>query len=186
MSLVLPYTHHRPQIDPEAYLAEQTVVIGDVVIGARASIWFGTVIRGDLMPIRIGDDTSIQDNSVIHITGDVSGTTVGSRCTVGHRVILHACTVEDDCLIGMGAIILDRARIGRGSVVGAGALVTPGTDIPPGSFVLGSPARVKRAVEEREREWVASSVAHYVELSRTFRAEQRDRAAAIAPPAPAR
>ena len=138
------------------------------------------------MPIRIGAQTSIQDNSVIHVTNDVNGTTVGSRVTVGHRVILHACDVEDDCLIGMGAIILDNARIGRGSVVGAGALVTPGTIIPPGSFVLGSPARVKRAVEERERGWIASSAAHYVELAAVYRAEARSRESAIASPTPAR
>ena len=121
------------------------------------------------MSIAIGADTSIQDNAVIHVTAGVRGTTVGDRVTVGHRVILHACDVEDDCIIGMGAIILDRARIGRGSLVGAGALVTPGTDIPPGSFVLGAPAKVKRAVDDRERAWIASSAAHYVELARVYR-----------------
>ncbi|MBK9037125.1 MAG: gamma carbonic anhydrase family protein [Myxococcales bacterium] len=178
MSVVIPFAAHVPTIDPDAYLAEQSVVIGDVTIGAGSSIWFGTVIRGDMMPIRIGRDTSIQDNSVVHITGDVSGTTIGDRVTVGHRAIIHACTVEDDCLIGMGAIILDRARIGRGSVVGAGALITPGTEIPPGSFVLGAPAKVKRAVDDRERGWIASSAAHYVELARTYRDAQLARARA--------
>ena len=186
MSLVLPFRDLHPVIDPTAYLAEHTSVIGDVTIGAGSSIWFGTVIRGDVMPIRIGAHTSIQDNSVIHVTNGVNGTTVGSRVTVGHRVIRHACDVEDDGLIGMGAIILDSARIGSGSVIGAGALVTPGTVIPPGSFVLGSPARVKRAVEERERGWIASSAAHYVELGAVYRAEARSRESAIAPAAPAR
>lgn len=175
MSVILPFAGRVPAIDPEAYVAEQTSIIGDVVIGAGSSIWFGTVIRGDVMPIRVGAATSIQDNSVIHVTAGVRGTTVGDRVTVGHRVILHACDVEDDCLIGMGAIILDNARIGRGSVVGAGALVTPGTDIPPGSFVLGAPAKIKRTVDERERGWIAGSAAHYVELARAYRAE-RDRA----------
>ncbi len=140
-----------------------------MVIGAGSSIWYGTVVRGDLEPIRIGDATSIQDNSVIHITHGVSGTVVGNRVTVGHNVILHACTVEDDCIIGMGSIVLDRARIGRGSIVGAGALVTPGTDIPPGSMVMGSPARVKRPLTDDERERIAGSAAHYVELARTYR-----------------
>lgn len=186
MSLVLPFRDLRPVIDPDAFVADHTTIIGDVTVAAGASIWFGTVIRGDVMPIRIGADTSIQDNSVIHVTDGVNGTTVGARCTVGHRVILHACDVEDDCLIGMGAIILDKARIGRGSVVGAGALITPGTDIPPGSLVLGSPARVKRPVDERERAWITGGAAHYVELARVYRAEQRSRESAIAPAAPAR
>lgn len=169
MAAILRFAGKYPTIDSSVFVADHASIIGDVEIGAGSSIWFGTVIRGDMMPIRIGRDTSIQDNSVIHITGGVHGTTVGDRVTVGHRVILHACDVEDDCLIGMGAIILDKARIGAGSVVGAGALVTPGTDIPPGSFVLGSPARVKRAVEDREREWIKYSAAHYVELARAYR-----------------
>ena len=168
MSLVLPFRDLRPVIDPDAYLADHTSVIGDVTIGAGSSIWFGTVIRGDVMPIRIGAQTSIQDNSVIHVTNDVNGTTVGSRVTVGHRVILHACDVEDDCLIGMGAIILDRARIGRGSLVGAGAVVTPGTIIPPGSLVIGAPARVKRPVSDAERAMIATGTAHYVDLTRAY------------------
>ncbi|MEZ4401982.1 MAG: gamma carbonic anhydrase family protein [Kofleriaceae bacterium] len=169
MAVILSFAGKTPALHPDAFVAPQTSIIGDVVVGAASSIWFGTVIRGDVMPIRIGEATSIQDNSVIHVTDGVAGTTVGDRVTVGHRVILHACVVEDDCLIGMGAIILDGARIGRGSVVGAGALVTPGTDIPPGSFVLGAPARVRRPVEERERAWIAGSAAHYVALARTYR-----------------
>ncbi len=159
---------HVPQIGAGAFVAEQVVLIGDVVIGPRSSIWFGTVIRGDVMPIRIGAETSIQDNSVIHVTGDLAGTVVGDRCTVGHRVILHACTVEDDCLIGMGAIVLDGAVIGRGSIIGAGALVTPGTVIPPGSLALGAPARVKRPVTDDERARNAASAAHYVRLSQAY------------------
>lgn len=170
MAAVLAFGGKHPALDPTAFVAHYASIIGDVVVGADSSIWFGTVVRGDVMPIRIGAATSIQDNSVIHVTHGVNGTTVGDRVTVGHRVILHACDVEDDCLIGMGAIILDRARIGRGSVVGAGALVTPGTDIPPGSFVLGAPAKIKRAVDERERGWIAASAAHYVELTRAYRA----------------
>ncbi|MBP8805777.1 MAG: gamma carbonic anhydrase family protein [Kofleriaceae bacterium] len=169
MSLLVRFRGVAPRCDPSAYLAPHTSIIGDVEIGADSSIWFGTVIRGDDLPIRIGRATSIQDNSVLHVTSHVRGTTVGDRVTVGHRVILHACDVEDDCLIGMGAIILDRARIGRGSFVGAGALVTPGTDIPPGSFVLGAPAKVVRAVDDRERAQIAASARHYVELAREYR-----------------
>lgn len=169
MPAILAFAGRRPAIDPSVYVADHASVIGAVTIGAGSSIWFGAVVRGDVMPIAIGAETSIQDNTVIHVTGGVRGTTVGDRVTVGHRVILHACDVEDDCIIGMGAILLDGARIGRGSLVGAGALVTPGTDIPPGSFVLGAPAKVKRSVDDRERAWIASSAAHYVELARAYR-----------------
>jgi len=120
------------------------------------------------MPIRIGARTSIQDGTVIHVTSGFSGTTIGDDCTVGHAAIIHACTVEDFCLIGMGAILLDGARVGRGSLVGAGALVTPGTDIPAGSLVIGSPARVKRPVNDKEREQIAEGARHYVQLTRRY------------------
>src|SRR4051794_25911513 len=113
----------RPRLGHGVFLAETCAVIGDVVIGDESSIWYSTVIRGDVMPIRIGARTSIQDNTVIHVTSDFSGTTVGDDCTIGHGAIIHACTVEDFCLIGMGAILLDGVRVGHGSLVGAGALV---------------------------------------------------------------
>ena len=143
-------------------------MIGDVVIGEESSIWYSTVVRGDVMPIRIGARTSIQDAAVIHVTSDFSGTIIGSDCTVGHNAIIHACTVEDFCLIGMGSIILDGAVIGRGSLVGAGALVTPGTHIPPGSLVIGSPAKVKRTINDKEREQITYGAQHYVELARRY------------------
>jgi gamma-carbonic anhydrase len=161
----------RPLLDPSVFVAESAAVIGDVEIGPESSIWYGTVVRGDVMPIRIGARTSIQDNAVIHVTSGRYGTTIGNDCTIGHAAIIHACIVEDDCLIGMGAILLDGARIGRGSLVGAGALVTPGTDIPPGSLVIGSPAKVKRSINAAEREQIAFGAAHYVELTRRYLAE---------------
>ncbi len=169
MPLVRPFAGHVPEFAADVFLAENATVIGDVVIGAGSSIWYGAVVRGDMMPIRIGAATSIQDNSVVHITGGVAGTTIGDRVTVGHAVIVHACVIEDDCILGMGSIILDGARIGRGSIVGAGALVTPGTDIPPGSMVMGSPARVKRPISDEERARIASSAHHYVDLARAYR-----------------
>lgn len=150
------------------FLAETCAVIGDVEIGADASIWYGAVIRGDVMPIRIGARTNLQDNAVVHVTSDRYGTTIGSDCTIGHAAIIHACTVEDFCLVGMGAIVLDGCVIGRGSFVGAGALVTPGTVIPPGSLVLGSPAKVKRPITDGEREQIEYGAAHYVELARDY------------------
>jgi len=120
------------------------------------------------MPIRIGAATSIQDNTVVHVTSGVRGTTVGDRVTVGHNVILHACTIEDDCIIGMGSIILDNVRVGRGSIVGAGALLTPGTEIPEGSMVMGAPAKVKRSLSDEERARIRGSAEHYVELARMY------------------
>jgi gamma-carbonic anhydrase len=170
-AVVRAHDGNRPQLGRGVFLAETCAVIGDVAIGDESSIWYGTVVRGDVMPIRIGARTSIQDNTVIHVTSGVSGTTIGDDCTIGHAAIIHACTVEDFCLIGMGSILLDGARIGRGSLVGAGALVTPGTDIPPNSLVLGSPAKVKRTISESEREQIRYGATHYVELARRYLAE---------------
>jgi carbonic anhydrase/acetyltransferase-like protein (isoleucine patch superfamily) len=167
-AIVRSYNGKTPQFATGVFLAETCAVIGDVVVGAESSVWYSTVLRGDEMPIRIGARTSLQDGMVVHVTSGRLGTTVGDDCTVGHAAILHACTVEDGCLIGMGSTILDGARIGRGSLVGAGALVTPGTDIPPGSLVLGAPARVVRPVNQKEREQIEYGAAHYVELARRY------------------
>jgi carbonic anhydrase/acetyltransferase-like protein (isoleucine patch superfamily) len=171
MAIVRSFRGTWPTVGPGVYLADNATVVGDTVIGAGSSVWFGAVVRGDQMPIRIGEATSIQDNSVIHVTSGVAGTVIGDRVTVGHRVVLHACTVGDDCIIGMGSVILDRSRIGRFCIVGAGALVTPGTDIPDGHLAVGSPARVKRPITDEERAWITSSAAHYVELTRAYLAE---------------
>ena len=158
----------QPTLGRGVFVAETAAVIGDAVIGDDSSIWYGAVVRADVMPIRIGARTSIQDNTVIHVTSGESGTVIGDGVTVGHNVILHACTVEDDCIIGMGSILLDHVTVGRGSIVGAGALVTPGTVIPPGSLAIGAPARVKRPIGDDERAWIQSSAAHYVELARRY------------------
>ena len=167
-AVVRTFAGHTPQLGKGVFLAETCAVIGDVVVGDESSIWYGTVLRGDVMPIRVGARTSIQDGTIVHVTSGFSGTTIGSDCTIGHAAIIHACTVEDFCLIGMGAILLDGVRIGRGSLVGAGALVTPGTDIPPGSLVIGSPAKVKRPINDKEREQIDYGAKHYVELSRAY------------------
>ena len=166
--MIRGYAGKKPVLGTGVFVAENAAVIGDVVIGDDSSIWYSTTVRGDVMPIRIGARTSIQDNTVIHVTSDFSGTTIGSDCTIGHSAIIHACTVEDFCLIGMGSILLDGARVGTGSLVGAGALVTPGTDIPPGSLVIGSPAKVKRPLNDKEREQIRYGAAHYVELARRY------------------
>jgi gamma-carbonic anhydrase len=168
MSNLVPFRGHRPALGDGVFVAHNAAVIGEVQVGAHTSIWYSATIRGDVMPIRIGSHTSIQDNAVVHVTSGRFGTTIGSRVTVGHGAIIHACVVEDDCLIGMGSIILDGATIGAGSLIGAGSVVTPGTVVPPGSMVIGSPGRVKRQISDEERRWIAFSSAHYVELARAY------------------
>ncbi|MGE0709895.1 MAG: gamma carbonic anhydrase family protein [Planctomycetota bacterium] len=170
------YGEHTPRIDPTAYVHAAATVIGDVEVGARSSIWPAAVLRGDDGSIRIGDETSIQDGSVVHLTRGLSRVEVGRRVTVGHRVILHGCLVEDECLIGMGAILLDNARVGRGSLVGAGALITPNTVIPPGSLVLGSPARVIRPCGEKEVAMIEQGWQEYVARCAEYRARDLARA----------
>lgn len=122
-------------IDPTAYIAQGAVVVGDVSLGRESSIWYNTVVRGDMAPVRIGDQTNIQDLSMVHVDEGVP-CIIGHRASVGHRVILHGCTVEDECLIGMGAILLNGVHLGTGSVVGAGAVLPEGRKIPPASLVL--------------------------------------------------
>jgi carbonic anhydrase/acetyltransferase-like protein (isoleucine patch superfamily) len=161
----------RPAIDASAFVAETATVVGDVAIGARSSVWFGAVIRGDVFHVRIGAETSIQDNTVIHVTHDRYATQVGDRVTVGHGVILHGCTVRDRVIVGMGAIILDQAEVGERCIVGAGALVTPATKIPPGHLVVGAPARVKRPLTDEELAWLESSADHYVALTAAYRSD---------------
>lgn len=153
----------QPQIDPTAYVAAQAVVMGDVRIAARASIWPTAVLRGDINYIEIGEGSNIQDGTIVHLADDLP-VIVGKYVTVGHRAILHACTIEDNCLIGMGATILDGAVIGAGSIVGAHALVTKGTRIPPGSLVMGMPAKIARALHPEEIEDIRPWADHYLEL----------------------
>jgi carbonic anhydrase/acetyltransferase-like protein (isoleucine patch superfamily) len=136
--------------------------MGDVTIGRESSVWYNAVVRGDLAPVTIGDQTNIQDLSVVHVDERVP-CIIGSRVGAGHRVILHGCTVEDDCLIGMGAILLNGVHVGAGSVIGAGALLTEGTEVPPGSVVLGTPAKVVRSVDEVLRQRTRITWEHYVE-----------------------
>ena len=164
------FLEFEPDISEHAFIDPTAVVIGRVQIKKGASIWPMAVLRGDVEDIYIGEDTNIQDATIVHVstpTHDKKGapTRIGDRVTVGHRAIIHGCTIEDDCLIGMGAIILDNAIIGKGSLVGAGALVTGGTIIPPRSLVLGSPAKVIRTINDTEFESFRESATHYAELA---------------------
>ena len=162
-----------PQIAPSAYVDPQAVVIGDVVIGEDSSVWPCAVVRGDYNTIRIGARTSIQDGCVLHIESGEYGLFIGDNVTVGHNVILHGCTVESNCLIGMGSIVLNGAKIGTGCIIGAGTLITERVEIPPGSLVLGSPGKVRRAITEAEREHIAVSAQHYVGFAAEHKAERQ-------------
>ena len=144
-------------------------VLGDVRLDAHASVWYQCVLRGDMAPIVIGENSNIQDLTMVHVDEGLP-CTVGANVGVGHRCILHACTVEDDCLIGMGSVLLNNVRVGKGSVVGAGAVVPEGMQIPPGSLVMGVPARVRGPVSDALRGRIRATVEHYVELSRLHRA----------------
>jgi carbonic anhydrase/acetyltransferase-like protein (isoleucine patch superfamily) len=154
-----------PRIDPAAFVHPDAVIIGDVRIGPESTVWPAAVLRGDHGSIVVGARTSIQDGTVVHCTG-AHDTTIGDRCVVGHNAHLEGCTVEDDCLIGMGATVLNGAVIGAGSLVAAGAVVLEGTIVPPRSLVAGVPAKVRRELSDDEIAGLTANAAHYVELSR--------------------
>ena len=144
------YLNTDPKIDPSAYIAEGATVIGAVDLKRDVSIWHSAVLRGDINSITIDEGSNIQDGSVVHLADDF-GVSIGKYVTVGHSAVIHACTIQDECLIGMNATILDGAIIGKQSIIGANALITKGTQIPEGSLVLGSPAKVVRTLTEEER-----------------------------------
>ncbi|MEY4736527.1 MAG: hypothetical protein RL302_846 [Pseudomonadota bacterium] len=157
-----------PRLAETAWVADSAQVMGNVELGDDASVWFGAVIRGDTEVIRIGKRTNIQDASVLH--ADVGQPlTIGDDVTVGHKVMLHGCTIGDGSLIGIGAVVLNGARIGKGCVVGAGALVTEGKEFPDGSMIIGSPAKVVRELNAEQREGLLMSAAHYVDNARRFK-----------------
>ena len=160
---------HSCVIDPTAYVAPGSVVIGDVTLHEESSVWYNAVLRGDMAPIEVGRQTNIQDLTVIHVDEGFP-CTIGSRVGIGHRAILHGCMVEDECLIGMGSILLNGVRIGTGSVIGAGAVVTEGMEVPPGSLVLGVPARVVRPVDDSLKARIDANWLHYVKLAQYHRA----------------
>ncbi len=165
--VVLPFEDAVPEIHPTAYLAETATVIGRVRIAEDASVWFGAVLRGDIDAIVLGPGSNLQDNAVVH--GDPGlPTRIGSGVSIGHGAVVHGCTIEDDCLIGMGATVLNRAVIGTGSLVAAGAVVLEDTVIPPGSLVAGVPAKVRRELTEEERAGIRRNAETYVALSRTY------------------
>jgi len=161
--MIRPYRNVVPTVDPSAYVDESAQVIGDVVIGPASSIWMNVVVRGDVNYIRMGRESNLQDGVIVHVNHEPSyPTLVGDQVTVGHGAILHGCVIEDRCLIGMGAILLNGSRIGSESIVAAGTLVTERTVIPPRSLVMGSPGTVKRTLLETELSPILEGAANYV------------------------
>ncbi|MCC5861412.1 MAG: gamma carbonic anhydrase family protein [Gammaproteobacteria bacterium] len=154
------------------YIAPSAQVIGEVVLGENASIWFGAVVRGDCETISIGAGTNIQDGAVLH-TDPGAPLVIGERCTVGHLVMLHGCTLGNHCLVGIGSVILNHARIGNNCIVGANSLVTEGKTFPDGSLIMGSPAKVVRALDEAQIAKLAQGADHYIENGRRFARELR-------------
>ncbi|MFZ2955338.1 MAG: gamma carbonic anhydrase family protein [Candidatus Ozemobacteraceae bacterium] len=171
--MIKAFKGKRPGIAESAFIAENAVVVGDVQIGRHSGIWYGVALRGDINAIIIGDETNIQEGSIIHVDtpdnyGNKEGsgrTVIGSRVTVGHGAILHACEIGDECLIGMGAIILSGAKIGAGSLVAAGSLVREGQLFPPGSLIAGNPAIVKKTLPPDQREMIKVSARFYADLA---------------------
>lgn len=159
----------RLDLDPSAFVARTAVLVGEVSLGPRSSVWFGTLLRGDLAPVHVGADTNVQDSAILHVEEGVE-VRLGDRVTVGHAAVVHAAAVEDDCLIGIGAKLLSGARIGRGSIVGAGAVVPEGREVPPGSLVLGVPGRVLRPVSEEETRRIQEGWRAYVDYAAAYRA----------------
>lgn len=160
-----------PKIDPDARIAREAVILGDVAIGAGSSVWYFSVIRGDEASITIGRGTNIQENSTVHVTTGCPAV-IGDGVTVGHNAVLHSCTVGDGSLIGMGSVVLDQASIGKDCLIAAGSLVTKGMQIPGGSLVMGSPARVKRQLTEEEKEDMRNNAQVYLEISKDMKGER--------------
>lgn len=166
---------YQPDVDPSAYVDAAAVVIGQVRVGAEASLWPNVVVRGDIHSIEIGARTNIQDGSILHVTHDSEfapggfALRIGAAVTVGHQVVLHGCTIEDNCLIGMGCLVMDGARVEAGSLLGAGSLVAPGKVIEGGYLWHGRPARRVRPMTEDERRYLSYSAQHYVRLQRRHR-----------------
>ncbi len=165
----------QPRLAADAYVADDATVVANVEIGSEASVWHQAVLRGDVAEIVIGAQSNIQDGAVVHVA-DKLPALIGRLVTVGHKAIVHACTLEDEVLVGMGAIVLDGARVGTRSIIGANATVKQGMDIPPGSLVLGTPAKIVRTLSAEEQEQVKSWALRYVRLSREYLAVRAEKA----------
>lgn len=160
-----------PTLHESCFIEGSAQIVGDVELGEDSSVWFNAVVRGDVNPIRIGRRTNIQDLTMVHVLSRRFGTQLGDDVTVGHHVVLHGCRIGSRVLVGMGAIVMDDVEVGDDCIVGAGSLLTPGTRVPPGSLVVGSPAKVRRALTAEERSFLLQSARNYVEYAREYRAD---------------
>jgi len=159
----------KPDIRHALFVAANATIIGDVVLGPQSSVFYGAVLRGDINEIRVGEGTNIQDNVIVHLADD-AGAYIGSWCTIGHAAIIHACTIGDECLVGMGATVLDHAKIGARSIIGANSLVPQHFECPPGSMVYGSPAKIVRPLTDDEQRGLRASAEKYVEVAKAHAA----------------
>ncbi len=169
MAIVKSVRGYTPQFGDNCFLADNAVVVGEVKMGKNCTVWFNAVVRGDVHSITIGDDTNIQDGAVIHCTYQKAKTVIGSRVSIAHTAVVHGCTVEDDVLIGMGAIIMDDAVIGANSVIAAGAVVLPGTKVEPGSIYAGMPARKVKDISEEMKAVIQRTARNYPMYAEWFK-----------------
>ena len=169
--LILPYRNHVPRIAPDVFVAANATVIGDVDIGAGAGIWFGAIIRGDVNEIRIGARSNIQDGTIVHVTHERQGTTIGANVTIGHAAVIHGCRLEDGCFIGMRACVMDGVVVESRAMIAAGALVTPGKRVKSGQLWAGSPAKPMRDLTPQESAEMERVTALYAALAQEYRAQ---------------
>jgi carbonic anhydrase/acetyltransferase-like protein (isoleucine patch superfamily) len=167
----IAFDGHQPTIAADAWVAPTATLVGQVRIGDRASIWYGAVLRGDRAGITVGEGSNVQDGCVLHADPGFP-CTLGNRVTVGHRAVVHGCAIDDDVLVGMGAVVLNGARVGSGSLLAAGTIVLEGAEIPPGSLVAGVPGKVRRELTDDERERIGQNAANYLDLSRRYLADR--------------
>ena len=161
-ALLLPVQGKHPQIGPDCYVADNATIVGDVTLGAQCTVWFNAVIRGDVNRIMLGNCCNVQDGAIIHCTFQKTVTTIGNYVSIAHNAVVHGCTIDDQVLVGMGAIIMDGAVIGTGSIIAAGAIVTQNTVVPPGSIYAGNPARLLKAVSPEQAEVFMRTATNYV------------------------
>lgn len=179
MATIIPYRGIEPRIDPDAFIAETAVIIGDVEIGPGASIWYGCVLRADVNAIRVGRNTNVQDGTIVHCNHDPNGdyretgggmpTRIGDNITIGHMALIHACTLQDDCFVGMRSVVMDDAVVESQAMVAAGAVVTPGKRVPQHELWAGTPARLQRQLREEELRYFAYSAEQYAKLGASYR-----------------
>ncbi|MCB0308836.1 MAG: gamma carbonic anhydrase family protein [Bdellovibrionales bacterium] len=160
---------HQPRVHESVYLSPNAYVIGQVEIGQQSSVWFGSVVRGDVHSIRIGDRTNIQDLSIVHVTKSRFSVSIGSDVTIGHGVKIHGCTIDNAVLVGIGAILLDGCHVHEMSMIAAGTLVPPGVEIPSGVLAMGSPAKIKRELTSEEKSYIVRSAKNYIDYQAMYR-----------------